>query len=102
VHDMFARTYLGIPIASAQHANVIADIRDGLFGSFASVMRQVILIMSEVGETARPGRDHTAVRSMLTSGTCLTRTSSKGRLLNFSMRTSGRKVNGSHSRSSRD
>lgn len=45
-HDIFTRTYLGIPIASAQHANVVVDIRNGLFGSFPSAIRQVILIMS--------------------------------------------------------
>lgn len=47
VDEVFARTYLDIPIGSAQQANIIADIRNGFFGSFPSVLRQVIQVISE-------------------------------------------------------
>jgi serine/threonine protein kinase len=46
-YDMFARTYVDIPIASAQQANAIKDIREGLTASFPATMRQVIQIISE-------------------------------------------------------
>lgn len=46
-YDMFARTYLDVPIASAQQANAIADIREGLPASFPAAIRQVIRIISE-------------------------------------------------------
>jgi len=49
-YDIFARTYLDIPIASAQQANAIADIHSGLFDSFSDAMVQVLQIMS--GQTA--------------------------------------------------
>jgi hypothetical protein len=44
--EIWTRTYPGIPIASAQQANVIADIRAGFTGSFANTLRQVIRILS--------------------------------------------------------
>jgi hypothetical protein len=37
--------YPGIPVASAQQANVMADIRTGITGSFAETMRRVIEIL---------------------------------------------------------
>jgi serine/threonine protein kinase len=46
-YDIFARTYLDVPIASAQQASAIADIRNGLFASFSAAMVQVLQIMSE-------------------------------------------------------
>jgi len=42
VHEVWARTYFGIPIPSAQQANAVADIRIGLTSSFAGTMREVI------------------------------------------------------------
>ncbi len=47
VDKLFARTYLDIPIGSAQQTNIIADIRNGFFGNFSSVLRQVIHVISE-------------------------------------------------------
>lgn len=47
-YDMFARTYLDIPIASAQQLNAIADIREGLPACFPAAIRQVIQIISEL------------------------------------------------------
>jgi hypothetical protein len=45
-HEVWARTYRGIPVASAQQANVMADIRTGFNSSFAVALRKVIEIMS--------------------------------------------------------
>lgn len=40
------RTYSGIPVASAQQAHVMAEIRAGLTASFAQTIRRVIEILS--------------------------------------------------------
>jgi len=48
-HEVLARTYLGIPVASAQQANVMADIRHSLTSSFPAALRQVLQIIA--GET---------------------------------------------------
>ena len=45
-HEVLARTYLGIPVASAQQANVMADIRDSLTSSFPAALRQVLQIIA--------------------------------------------------------
>jgi serine/threonine protein kinase len=47
VHEIFARTYLDIPIASAQQANVITDIRNGFYDGFSPAIREVIQIITE-------------------------------------------------------
>jgi serine/threonine protein kinase len=54
VHEKFARTYLDIPIGSAQQANVIADIRNGFYGGFSPAIREVIQIMSGADDQTRP------------------------------------------------
>ena len=46
-HEIWTRTYPGIPIASAQQTNAIADIRAGFTGSIADTLRQVIRILSD-------------------------------------------------------
>jgi serine/threonine protein kinase len=46
VHKIWAKTYLGVPIASAQQATVLADIRAGFTAAFPSALRQVIQILS--------------------------------------------------------
>jgi serine/threonine protein kinase len=46
VHEIFACTYLDIPIASAQQANMITEIRNGFFDGFSSAIREVIQIIS--------------------------------------------------------
>jgi serine/threonine protein kinase len=45
-HEVLARTYPGIPVASAQQANVIADIRHSLTSSFPAALRQVLQIIA--------------------------------------------------------
>jgi hypothetical protein len=45
-HEICARTYLGIPVASAQQANVMADIRVAFTSSFSGTLRQVIQILT--------------------------------------------------------
>jgi serine/threonine protein kinase len=45
-HDVFARTYRGVPVASAQQANIMADIRTGFTTSFPNALRQAIEILS--------------------------------------------------------
>lgn len=49
-HEVLARTYLGIPVASARQANVMADIRAALTGSFPAALQQVLQILA--GEAA--------------------------------------------------
>jgi len=49
VHEVWARTYSGIPIASAQQANVMAEIRAGFINGFPDTLRQVISILSGAG-----------------------------------------------------
>lgn len=45
-HSIWTRTYSSIPVASAQQANIFADIRAGFGGSFGGTLRQVIEILS--------------------------------------------------------
>jgi hypothetical protein len=45
--EIWSRTYRGIPIASAQQANAVAEIRAGFTGSFAETLRHVIRILSD-------------------------------------------------------
>ena len=45
-YEVLARTYLGIPVASAQQANVMADIRHSLTSSFPAALRQVPQIIA--------------------------------------------------------
>lgn len=45
-HEIWARTNHDIPVASAQQANVMADIRVGFTGGLADTLRQVIQILS--------------------------------------------------------
>jgi hypothetical protein len=47
---IWSQVYHGIPIASAQQANVLADIRAGFTSSFADTLRRVIEIISESSE----------------------------------------------------
>jgi serine/threonine protein kinase len=44
--DIWAKTYYRVPFASAQQANVIAEIREAIRDGFAETLRQVIAIMS--------------------------------------------------------
>jgi Protein kinase domain len=53
-HVIWAQTYYGIPIASAQQANVLADIRTGIVNGFPEAMRQVIRIISDSGISRLP------------------------------------------------
>lgn len=48
-HVTWEGKYLSVPVASAQQANVMADIRAGLTGSFAETMRRVIEILPASG-----------------------------------------------------
>ncbi len=48
-HVIWKGKYPGIPVASARQANVVADIRAGLTGSFAETMRRVIEILAASG-----------------------------------------------------
>ena len=45
-HEVLARTYPGIPVASAQQANVMADIRASLINSFPAALHQVLQILA--------------------------------------------------------
>ena len=45
-HRVLSRTYLGIPVASAQQANVMADIRASLTGSFPAALQRVLQILA--------------------------------------------------------
>jgi serine/threonine protein kinase len=45
-HEVLARTYTGIPVASAQQANVMADIRASLTSSFPAALRQTLQILT--------------------------------------------------------
>jgi serine/threonine protein kinase len=45
-HEIWAQTYHGIPVASAQQVNVMADIRTGLTSGFADALRDAIGILS--------------------------------------------------------
>jgi serine/threonine protein kinase len=49
-HEVLARTYLGIPVASAQQANVMAGIGASLTSSFPAAVQQVLQIFA--GEAA--------------------------------------------------
>jgi hypothetical protein len=51
VHDIWAQTYHDIPIASAQQASVIAEIRAGLVNGFEEAMRLAISILAETDGT---------------------------------------------------
>jgi hypothetical protein len=44
--DIWVRTYTGIPVASAQQATVVADIRSGITSCWPDTLRQVIHILS--------------------------------------------------------
>jgi serine/threonine protein kinase len=50
-HDVLARTYPGIPVASAQQANVMADIRASLTISFPAALRLVLQILTSEQQT---------------------------------------------------
>jgi hypothetical protein len=45
-HEVLACTYPGIPVASAQQANVMADIRASLINSFPAALQQVLQILA--------------------------------------------------------
>jgi hypothetical protein len=45
-HEVLARTYRGIPVASAQQANVMADIHASLTSSFPAAVQQVLQIFA--------------------------------------------------------
>jgi hypothetical protein len=56
VHEpnvMWEGKYAGIPVASAQQANAMAEIRAGITGSFAETMRRVIEILPASGVLRR-------------------------------------------------
>jgi hypothetical protein len=46
-HVVWKGTYPGVPVASAQQAIVMAEIRTGLGDSFASALRQAIEILAD-------------------------------------------------------
>lgn len=48
-HEVWARTYRGIPIASAQQANVMTDIRAVYISGFPGTLRQVLQILAGEG-----------------------------------------------------
>src|SRR5262249_18811340 len=47
VHDIWAQTYRDVPVASAEQASVIAEIRVGFINGFEEAMRLAISILAE-------------------------------------------------------
>lgn len=47
VHDVWVQTYRDVPVASAQQANVLAEIRANFTNGFDETMRQVISTLSD-------------------------------------------------------
>lgn len=50
-HEVLSRTYLGIPVASAQQANVMAGIRASLTSGFPAALRLVLQILADEATT---------------------------------------------------
>jgi hypothetical protein len=55
VHDIWAQTYRDIPVASAQQASVIAEIRAGFINGFEEAMRLALSILTETDSTGMEG-----------------------------------------------